>query len=1163
MTTGRGELQVPGRILRPVLSSGMWAARSFRATARLGRAGLPLLWTLWALGTQASPPPRDASPLDAGDLPESYRLHVAFAERGSGRVLLGPNAVINLGAGLEHDVAVERPAQGAALVRVWTDGRLVRGPEELAELSTGGAVGFPGAKIDLGRDFTAWVKFATRGGGTLWAKCAAEGKWSRDAKALFIREGRLVYDLGWVGAVSGGDRVDDGRPHLAVVSVRDGEASLWLDGLQVAQRERFSRPDVAGHIFKTGQAATNFGGVFRSGRIDGVKVWARALPEAELRRLSQDGGVGASVADFSYDPAVGAGRPSVEPAAGIAVQAAWVQPLERTDHAAVVSGWNAQTLEEGREIYASLCIVCHGTKEQVGSLPTALRFAEGQFKNGSDPYSMYLTLTRGFGQMVPQGQYTTAQKYSVIQYIRETFLRPHNPRQLFDVTPAYLASLPKSRVRAEAEVEDRTPPPYQLMDFGPVMLSTLQVAPDNIAQKGIVIRLDAGPGGVSKGRAWMVYEHDTLRAAAATTGRFLDWKGIAFDGSHGTHPSLAGDRHFVTPDAPGWAAATGGWDDPRLVGRDGRHYGPLPRDQARFEGLYLHAGHVVLAARIRGLRVLESPGWLDYGTTPVFTRTINIGAGAGSAPSSLHLRVAPDTINVVLAGDGRLRRADGFWVADFVGPARSRLAISRADLASLTALAGIGTAKGSFELDPWTRGGPARWTEEVVTESEAGAADGAFIADRFPLPVENPWNSWMRPGGFDFTPDGRAAIVATWNGDVWRVDGLMAPAPAPLKWRRIAAGLFQPLGVKFRGDELFVACRDQIVRLRDLNGDGEIDFLENFNSDHQVTEHFHEFAMGLQTDASGNFYYAKSGRHALDSVVPHHGTLLKVSADGARTDILATGFRAANGVCLNDDGTFFVTDQEGFWTPKNRINRVKPGGFYGNMFGYTSVTNTSDEAMEPPMVWITNDKDRSPAELVWVPKNAWGALGGALLNLSYGTGRGFVVPHEEVEGRWQGAVCELPMPAFATGIMRGRFGPDAALYTCGMFAWAGNATSPGGFHRIRRGPKPGWVPLEVRARIGSVVVKFSEALDPPSVRPEAFAFKVWSLKRTANYGSKHYDEHALEIRGARLEADGQTVALEIPALVPTQSYELKATLRGKNGSEFERSLHGTIHALGK
>ena len=700
-----------------------------------------------------------------------------------------------------------------------------------------------------------------------------------------------------------------------------------------------------------------------------------------------------------------------------------------------------------------------------------------------------------------------------------------------------------------------TLPPYRRMDLGPVLFWTLQVAPSNIAQKAIAIRLDNGPGGVSKGRAWMVYDSDTMRVAAATTGDFVDWKGIAFDGSHGTHTSLSGHRHFVNPDAPGWASPADHWDDQRLIGRDNRRYGPLPREWAHYEGVYLHGTQVVLAATVGGTRVLESPGWIDHQDTPVFIRTLNIG----KARKPLRLRVAPVSVNVARLGDGSLKKDGGFWVAELPSGASTRLFISRADAEPLTALAKTVTTP--RDLQPLMRGGPRRWPDEIVTMSVRGRDDGAFVADTFSLPLDNPWQSWMRPGGFDFTPDGKGAVVTTWNGDVWHVDGIMVSAPAPLRWRRIASGLFQPLGIKFRGEDLFVACRDQIARLRDLNGDGETDLVEAFNNDHQVTEHFHEFAMGLQTDAAGNFYYAKSGRHALDSVVPHHGTLLRVSADGLRTDILATGFRAANGVCLNADGTFFVTDQEGFWTPKNRINRVKVGGFYGNMFGYTSVTNTSDNAMEQPMVWITNAKDRSPAELVWVPTNAWGTLGGSLLNLSYGTGRAFIVPHEEVGGQWQGAVCELPMPAFGTGIMRGRFAGDGALYTCGMFAWAGSATAPGGFHRVRRSGKPAHVPVAIHAAKGALTVTFSDPLDPATVNADAFALKVWSLQRSASYGSKHYDEHPLDIAGARLSDDGRSVTLDIPGLGPTRCYELRARVRDTGGGAIERSLHGTIHRL--
>ncbi|MCB1275100.1 sulfatase-like hydrolase/transferase [Prosthecobacter sp.] len=1068
--------------------------------------------------------PRDALPLDAAEWPMNYRIHL----EGAAKITLSDDLTLSFDGAKPQDIAVEHPADGAPVLRVWSGGKLVRGPEDVISLAKTGAMDFPEANLDLGSDFTAMATFESSGQGTLFSMCPPTGKWSPAAKALFIRGGRLVYDIGWVGAMTGGPKVNDGKPHTAVLTVRDGAAQLWLDSKIIAEKSPFTAADKLEHVFKVGRAAHNFAGDFINGKIGEVKVWKRALPEGEIKGLFKQGGKGANTPDFAHVPKSG-GKPRIEGGSG------WVQALERSDHAAIVGAWSDKTLEEGAAIYKTLCVVCHGTKEQPGSLPTALRFAEGQFKNGSDPFSMYLTLTKGFGQMVPQPQYTTAQKYAVIHYIRETFLRPHNPSQLKDID---LASLPRGLARAEEEKPDTSLPPYQRMELGNSLFWTLEVAPDNIAQKGIAIRLDDGPGGVTKGRAWMIYDHDTMRVATATTGSFVDWKGIAFDGSHGTHTSLTGERHFINPTGPGWSI--GGFEDKREPAKDGKKYGPHPG--LKFLGLYKHLNQSVIAASIHGTRVLESFGWIDYGTTPVFVRTVNIA----KTNQPLFLRLAPDSVNALVEGDSvTLNRENGFWVAKLPSGSKARFFISRLDQASIDTLAN--TLNTSLDLEPLIKGGPSQWPQTVTTTSVAGNDDGPFAADDLSLPLDNPFQSWLRPGGFDFTPDGKAAIVAMWNGDVWRVDGVMEKAPAKLTWRRIASGLFQPLGVKFRGDELFITCRDQLARLRDLNGDGETDFIECFNDDAQVTEHFHEFAMGLQTDDKRNFYYAKSGRHALDSVVPQHGTLLKVSADGSKTEILATGFRAANGVCFDGNDTFFVTDQEGFWTPKNRINRVKPGGFYGNMYGYTSITDTSDSAMEQPMVWITNDKDRSPAELLRVPPQAWGNLSGSLLNLSYGTGRAFIVPHEEVNGQWQGAVCELPMPAFATGIMRGRFGSDEALYTCGMFAWAGNATAPGGFHRIRRTGKPAQVPLAVHAMKGGMRVTFSDPFDPKDC-----ALKIWSLKRTKNYGSKHYDEHALTIRAVNLSEDKCTVTLDIPDLVPTQCYQLKIN---------DRLLHGTIHQL--
>ncbi|MCX6863248.1 MAG: c-type cytochrome [Verrucomicrobia bacterium] len=444
-------------------------------------AGLSLIQAL------ASAPPRHALSLDTPEWPRSYRLHVEFTDKAGGVVRWGKDWSLPLSGSVAQDIAVEYPAEGPPILRVWSDGALVRGPEEIAALSTGGGVDFPSAGIAFGKDVSARVQFQAQGPGTLLAVCSPHGNWEPGSKALFIRDGHLVYDIGWLGALSGGPRVDDGKSHVAILSVISGRTRIWLDGRKIADRADFSKPDPAGQILKVGRATPDFAGNLSRGRVESVRLWRRGFSESEIGALLDPAGPTVGTADFVHQPGDASDRPVIEPANGVAVRHAWVQPLETADHAALVAGWNDRTLGEGKTIYDALCVACHGTRETPGSLPTALRFAEGVFKNGSDPDSLFHTLTHGYGQMVPQNQYTTAQKYSVIQYIRETFLRPHNPSQFVAVTPALLNALPKGLTRAPVEVEDRTPAPYLRMDFGPALFWTFQVEPGNIAQKGIAI----------------------------------------------------------------------------------------------------------------------------------------------------------------------------------------------------------------------------------------------------------------------------------------------------------------------------------------------------------------------------------------------------------------------------------------------------------------------------------------------------------------------------------------------------------------------------------------------------------------------------------------------------------------------------------------------------
>jgi glucose/arabinose dehydrogenase len=163
-----------------------------------------------------------------------------------------------------------------------------------------------------------------------------------------------------------------------------------------------------------------------------------------------------------------------------------------------------------------------------------------------------------------------------------------------------------------------------------------------------------------------------------------------------------------------------------------------------------------------------------------------------------------------------------------------------------------------------TRGGPALWKQTLETKGRLGTPSAtdpnaaAYVVDTIEPPFKNPWNSWIRFGGFDFFPDGKSAALCTWSGDVWVVSGIDERLEK-LTWKRFAAGLFQPLGLKVVDGKVYVHGRDQITRLHDLNNDGEADFYESFNNDLMVTPGFHEFNFDLHTDPEGNFYFAKAG----------------------------------------------------------------------------------------------------------------------------------------------------------------------------------------------------------------------------------------------------------------------------------------------------------------
>src|SRR5690348_4835947 len=121
------------------------------------------------------------------------------------------------------------------------------------------------------------------------------------------------------------------------------------------------------------------------------------------------------------------------------------------DHAAVIRSLNEKTFKKGKEIYNKSCIACHGANGNA-SLPEARSFSKDKLRFGNSPYEMWKTITNGAGMMAAQTWLSPVERYYVIQYIREAFMKPAaNPRLYFKVTDEYLASLPKSTQSAQQQ----------------------------------------------------------------------------------------------------------------------------------------------------------------------------------------------------------------------------------------------------------------------------------------------------------------------------------------------------------------------------------------------------------------------------------------------------------------------------------------------------------------------------------------------------------------------------------------------------------------------------------------------------------------------------------------------------------------------------------------
>ncbi|MEW6161271.1 MAG: DUF6797 domain-containing protein [Verrucomicrobiota bacterium] len=684
-------------------------------------------------------------------------------------------------------------------------------------------------------------------------------------------------------------------------------------------------------------------------------------------------------------------------------------------------------------------------------------------------------------------------------------------------------------------------------DIGPFLASNLELPGGRVA-KGLSIKV----GSQSQGS--VAYDTASCSWRAAWTGGFLKVDPARFGLIR--MPKVDGQIAFTAPKVA--------W----------------PNSTVQYRGLHWHDSRAVLEHRVEGTRVIESP-WLEFaGELPVFTRSMQIAAGA--QPLRLDLAAAAAGAEITTQGavaSAVIRRGEKVEMIQVAGggpgvrleknndaltlllparnqPMRIELFLSSAPATAVGQLKEfVSVSRTSNDLESWLRPGKARWLPELKTRGQRGLDQEFLSVDTLTVPYENPWNALMFLAGVDFTSDG-AAYTCSIHGDVWRVTGIDETL-RELSWKRFATGLFQPLGLKVRDGQVFVLGRDQITRLHDENGDGEADFYENFSNLIETSTGGHDYVTSLEKDDAGNFYY-------IDPIGVH-----RISRDGRTKDILATGFRNANGLGVSPDGKIITAaPQQGEWTPSSQIAEIRVSGHYG--YGGPRVTPERPLGYDLPLCWIPHFVDNSSGSQVWVPRGQWGPLSGQVLHLLWGRCGMMLVLRDQVDGLSQGAVVALP-GRFLSGPNRGSFHPrDGHLYVAGSTGWQTSAVKDGALQRVRFTGKPVYLPIAWHAHSNGLTLTFTQPLERDTAEDTgSYAVHQWNYRYAAQYGSKDWSvanpekegRDEVAVKSARLSADGKTVFLDLGPLRPVMQMELKFNLNAADGKPLRNQLWLTLNRL--
>ncbi len=730
---------------------------------------------------------------------------------------------------------------------------------------------------------------------------------------------------------------------------------------------------------------------------------------------------------------------------------------------------------------------------------------------------------------------------------------------------------------------------------------------DNLTPRGLILNLGHN--------VWACYDLDLLRIACIWQGEEgkppVTPEALAPGSYHLAGQKTKDGQDFLPKPVgtvwltngiyPGWQVGEKPvFEDPREpgpsveeVGRGALPGAILRKFNTHSEGFTLN--RPIFELEVQGVRITEALSCfigkdgvaaLQHGfgippTTKPMTMVIGSIPGVNAEDFQISGNIGP-SLSTVAEGI-QIKRESGVWFLD-IQPSKNARHIS------LHIYRQTERRQANSELKP-VHG--TRWPKTVTTQGQLAQAKptDAYVVDKIPLPVPNPWKRNVRLADLDFFDDQGNAVGVTFDGDVWLISGLKGDLEK-VTWKRFASGLHEPMSLVVRrpaGDtrskmedreqsspspishlpsslaELFVFDRNGIWKLLDTNGDGEADRYEMFCNLFAQTAETREFPNAMKLGPDGSLYIAKGGQEGTTRG-KHNGTVIKVAPNGKSFEVVGHGLRQPFIGVHPKTGLVTASDQQGNWVPSTPLLVIRDNQFYGHL-PTIAANEAYPKSVAEPLVWMPHPVNSSGATQVWALDSRFGPAAGGLIHIGYNRPEIFRVVMKDAGTMQPRSAAVMSFSRdFDFSPLNGKMNPaDGQLYVAGFQVWGTTAKALSGLARVRHTGTARVLMTDLTATDKGIVLRFNAKLDKAAAEdPANYSGERWNYERTEKYGSPHLKpdggsgQEWMTASSAYLSADGMSVMVGFPGMkAPIHQMRIGWGLKSAEGQPAQNTAYFT------